>query len=239
VLLDIEGTTTPIDFVYKILFPFARAKVKDFLRRNWFSAELQGDLAQLWDEHLRDCSQGAQPPVLVAAVGDFSEGRLDSAVAYIHWLMDRDRKATPLKAIQGRIWQEGYEAGELLSQVFDDVPTAFARWRGQNKLISIYSSGSVLAQRLLFGHTREGDLTKFISHYFDTTVGHKADQGSYERIADAMRLRPSEIIFASDVTAELDAARAAGLKTVLTLRPGNRPIESPTAHATVSSFAAL
>src|SRR6266511_3246060 len=121
ILLDIEGTTTPIDFVYKTLFPFARARVKDYLSRAWDELEIQTDLTQLRAERAADAAQGLNPPAIEC---ESSTERLESTVAYIHWLMDRDRKSTPLKAIQGRIWREGYEAGELLGEVFDDVPPA-------------------------------------------------------------------------------------------------------------------
>lgn len=236
ILLDIEGTTTPIDFVYKTLFPFARERVKDYLSRNWDAPEVQADLAQLRSEQAADIAQGLNPP----AFEDESSTKLvESVVAYIHWLMDRDRKSTPLKAIQGRIWQEGYLAGELFGEVFDDVPPAFARWRRQNKLICIYSSGSALAQKLLFAHTTAGDLTGYICRYFDTTIGHKTDADSYRRIAEELRLSPAKAVFISDVIAELDAARAAGMKTILALRPGNRPVELPVNHPTVKSFALL
>lgn len=236
ILLDIEGTTTPIDFVYKTLFPFARARVKDYLSHDWDAPEVQADLAQLRAEQAADITQGLNPPALE---GESSIELIESAVAYIHWLMDRDRKSTPLKAIQGRIWREGYQAGELLSQIFDDVPPAFARWRRQNKLICIYSSGSALAQKLLFAHTTAGDLTDYICRYFDTTIGYKIEADSYRRIAEELRLAPTEAVFISDVIAELDAARAAGMKTILALRPGNRPVEPPLAHPAVTSFASL
>lgn len=234
ILLDIEGTTTPIDFVYKTLFPFARARVKDFLGGAWDALEVQTDLAQLRAEQAADIAQGLNPPALEC---ESSTERLESAVAYIHWLMDRDRKSTPLKAIQGRIWREGYESGELFGEVFDDVPPTFARWRKQNKLICIYSSGSALAQKLLFAHTTAGDLTGYIHRYFDTTIGHKTEEDSYRRIAEELRLAPAEAVFISDAVAELDAARAAGMKTILALRPGNRPVEPPLAHPAVTSFA--
>ncbi len=236
VLLDIEGTTTPIDFVFKTLFPFARERVKDFLSRNWSDPETRADIAQLRAEQLNDSAHGLNPPALTALEDSASTERIESVVAYIHWLMDLDRKSTPLKAIQGRIWREGYLAGELLSEVFDDVPAAFARWRRGNKLICIYSSGSALAQKLLFAHTAAGDLTSYISGYFDTAIGHKTEAGSYRRIADELRLSPAEIVFASDVVAELDAAREAGMKTMLTLRPGNRPVEPGVLHPAVTSF---
>ncbi|HEX5083924.1 MAG TPA: acireductone synthase [Blastocatellia bacterium] len=236
ILLDIEGTTTPIDFVYKTLFPFARARVRDYLSRNWDAPEVQADLAQLRAERSADLSHGLNPPALE---GESSSELIESAIAYIHWLMDRDRKSTPLKSIQGRIWQEGYRAGELFSEVFDDVPPAFARWRRQNKLICIYSSGSALAQKLLFAHTAAGDLTGHIYRYFDTTVGHKIEAGSYQRIAEELRLAPAEIVFISDVIAELDAARAAGMKTILATRPGNRPVELPVNHPVMDNFSTL
>src|SRR5262245_9703389 len=236
VLLDIEGTTTPIDFVYETLFPFARKRVKDYLSRNWETAEVQADLAQFRVEHSADVAQVLNPPALA---GDSPAEQIESTVVYIHWLMDRDRKSTPLKSIQGRIWREGYLAGQLHSQVFDDVGPAFERWRGQNKLICIYSSGSALAQQLLFGHTTAGDLTNYISHYFDTTIGHKVQAESYRRIADELQLATAEIVFISDVVAELDAAREAGMKTILAVRPGNRPIELTVTHPETTSFASL
>jgi enolase-phosphatase E1 len=119
------------------------------------------------------------------------------------------------------------------------VPPAFARWRRQNKLICIYSSGSALAQILLFAHTTAGDLSDYIYRYFDTTIGHKIEADSYRRIAEELRLAPSEAVFISDSIAELDAAREAGMKTILALRPGNRPVELPISHPTVDSFSAL
>jgi|SRR5882672_4897561 len=242
ILLDIEGTTTPIDFVYKTLFPFARARVKDYLSRNWDAPEVQADLIQLRAERSADVSQGLNPPALAAVAalkGESSSEQIESAAAYIHWLMDLDRKSTPLKAIQGRIWQEGYQAGELFGEVFDDVPPAFARWRRLYKLICIYSSGSALAQKLLFTHTTAGDLTGYICRYFDTTIGHKIEAGSYWRIAEELRLATAEIVFISDAIAELDAARAAGMKTILAMRPGNRPVELPVNHPAADSFASL
>lgn len=220
ILLDIEGTTTPIDFVYQVLFPFARTHVKDYLSRHWTTTGVQEDLAGLRKEQAADTEQGLAPPAINA---DSDESQLESAVAYVYWLMDQDRKSTPLKSLQGKIWEEGYRSGELLSQVFADVPSAMERWHKQGKRICIYSSGSVLAQKLLFGFTVAGDLTPLVSGYFDTGVGAKMEAESYRRIAAALQVPPEEILFVSDVVAELDAAETAGLQTVLSLRPGNRP----------------
>jgi enolase-phosphatase E1 len=135
--------------------------------------------------------------------------------------MDRDRKSPGLKLLQGRIWERGYDDGTLVGEVFPDVPPAFEHWHSAGIDIAIYSSGSVLGQRLLFGHTRHGDLTRHIRWYFDTGVGAKREAGSYETIARATQLPGEELLFVSDVTQELDAAARAGLRSVLCVRPGN------------------
>ena len=232
VLLDIEGTTTPIDFVYRTLFPYARARVNSFLAEHLSDEATQSDIARFRDEHAEDVKQGLEPPPLP----DQSEKTLiESITAYVHWLMDQDRKSTPLKSLQGRIWEAGYHSGELQSQVFDDVPRALRRFGEQQKKICIYSSGSVLAQKLLFAHTAAGDLTVFISAYFDTNAGAKRDAGSYQRIAHQLAHAPSEIVFISDVVAELDAARSAGFQTLLCERPGNHP-QPVSSHAAIRTF---
>ena len=236
ILLDIEGTTTPIDFVYQVLFPFARTHVKDYLARHWSSADVQNDLAQLRAEQAADAQQGLAPPAINE---DSDQSTIETTVAYVHWLMDRDRKSTPLKSLQGKIWEEGYEAGELLSQVIDDVPSAIRRWHKEGKQICIYSSGSVLAQKLLFSHTSAGDLTPLINGYFDTTIGAKKDAESYCCIAVTLQLPPEEFVFVSDVIAELDAAYAAGLQGVLSLRPGNHPQPPSHSYQIIHSFAEL
>lgn len=227
-LLDIEGTTTPISFVYDIFFPYVRAQVEEFLTKQHTNPEVQTDLALLREEHRRDVAQGNEPR-------PWDETQLESIVGYVHWLMDRDRKATGLKSLQGKIWQRGYEIGVLRSQVFPDVSGAFARWKQKGKKIAIFSSGSVLAQRLLFAHTNAGNLTGYITAYFDTTTGPKTEQASYERIGAALGLAPQEILFVSDAVAELDAARSAGLETAHCLRPGNPSLASGT-HPVVCTF---
>ena len=233
VLLDIEGTTTPIDFVYKVLFPYARAHMKAFLDEHLSDEETRADITSLREGHEADEQQGINPPPL----SDQSrEEQLASLVAYIHWMMDRDRKSTPLKSLQGRIWQYGYQSGELRSQVFEDVPVAFERWHKMGKEIRIFSSGSVLAQRLLFANTEAGDLTKYISGYFDTKIGAKVEAESYRQISNAIGQAASEILFISDVTAELDAARSSNMQTVLCVRPGNHPQPLGSSHPTIRSF---
>jgi enolase-phosphatase E1 len=232
ILLDIEGTTTPIDFVYRTLFPHARARVKGYLEEHLSDEATQADIAGFRDEHAEDTRQGLDPPPL----RDQSEKALiESITAYAHWLMDQDRKSTPLKSLQGRIWEAGYRSGELQSRVFDDVPRALRRWHDQQKEICIYSSGSVLAQKLLFANTGAGDLTAFIRDYFDTRVGAKREAESYRRIARSLARASTEVVFISDVVAELDAARAAGFQTLLCERPGNHP-QPVSTHAAINTF---
>jgi enolase-phosphatase E1 len=232
ILLDIEGTTTPIDFVYQTLFPYARAQVKSFLAEHLSDKQAQADIAGLRAEHAEDMKQRLEPPPIQE---QSEKAMLESITAYVHWLMDQDRKSTPLKSLQGRIWEAGYRLGELQSQIFDDVPRALPRWRERQKEVCIYSSGSVLAQKLLFAHTEAGDLTMFIRDYFDTNVGAKRNSESYRRIAYSLALAPSEIVFISDIVAELDAARSAGFQTLLCERPGNhaQPVSS---HAAIRTF---
>jgi len=230
-LLDIEGTTTPISFVYDVLFPYARDRMEPFLKAHWDDEPTQAELRQLREENQEDVAHGA-PIIYDPSAGTI----LEHTVAYLGWLMDRDRKSTALKSLQGRIWQTGFAAGELKSQVFPDVPAAFANWRKQGRKIGIYSSGSVLAQQQLFEHVDGvGDLSGFISYWFDTRVGAKQDSASYTHIAAELKVRPDDVLFISDVTAELDAARRAGSNTRLALRPGNAE-QPPSDHETIKSF---
>ena len=230
-LLDIEGTTTSISFVYEVLFPFARAHTMSYLERNYASPEVQSDLEGLRAEHAADVQKGLNPPEL----RDSPPDQLESLVRYIHWLMDQDRKATPLKSLQGKIWEDGYRSGELESHVYEDVPVAFERWQRQGIDIFIYSSGSVFAQKLLFEHTLAGDLTGFINGYFDTQAGAKTEAGSYEWIAAELNRPPSRIVFISDVVRELDPAADAGMVALMAVRPGNRP-QPGASHRVIHTF---
>jgi len=233
ILLDIEGTTTPIAFVHEVLFPYARSRVKSYLAAHFDSAETLADLAQLRVEHAADVEQGLEPPALVNGLRDTE---INSIVSYLHWLIDRDRKSTGLKAIQGKIWRQGYLEGCLKAPLFEDVAPALRRWRRAGLKVSIFSSGSSLAQQLLFGHTEAGDLKQFIDSYFDTTSGAKTAIESYRKIAESLRLPPREVLFISDVVRELDAARAAGMQTLLCVRPGNHPQPHDEHHQIIQSF---
>jgi enolase-phosphatase E1 len=228
IVLDVEGTTTPISFVHEVLFSYARTHVKEYLAKNANADDVRKDIELLREEHAAELRNENQPPPLTTALG--------SVVNYINWLIDLDRKSTGLKSLQGKIWHEGYSDGTLRSQVFPDVAPAFARWRAAGLTISIFSSGSVLAQKLLFAHTESGDLSSFISNYFDTSVGKKGDADSYRRIAETIRLQPGEVLFISDVVSELSAAREAGMKPVLSIRPGNQPQQSASEFQAIESF---
>ena len=233
ILLDIEGTTTPITFVHDVLFPFARTRVRGYLATGSTSAEVLHDLARLREEHARDVAQQLNPPALIDSD---DQVELDAIVAYINWLMDRDRKSTGLKSLQGRIWEQGYRDGALKAEVFTDVPPALRRWHGAGLRVAIFSSGSVLAQKLLFAHTGAGDLKGFLNAYFDTITGPKTESESFRRISSELQLDPRQLVFISDVTTELDAANDAGMHSLLCIRPGNLPQKAAHNRPTIWSF---
>ena len=224
ILLDIEGTTTPIAFVYDVLFPYARAHLRAYLEDPANRDALVEPLRMLQEQRSRDEGPPEGGPHEYGHEGGPHEyGHEGGPHEYIVWLMDRDRKSPALKLLQGQIWERGYRTGELKGDVFADVAPAFARWTAAGIRIAIYSSGSELAQRLLFGTARDGDLTTMISGFFDTRVGAKASAASYGTIARALDCPPGNILFISDVTAELDAAASAGFQVLLCERPGNHP----------------
>jgi enolase-phosphatase E1 len=226
-LLDVEGTTSPVSLVYEQLFPYARRHLEGYLREHWDAAETQADLELLAEENRVEAVAGAP--------GIEDAGSADQAAAYLGWLMDRDRKSTALKSLQGRIWKSGYLAGELIGTVFPDVPEALARW-SQSAKVAIYSSGSVEAQQLLFRYSSAGDLTPYISGYFDTRVGPKTAPASYRAIAEQMQVAPREILFVSDLLRELDPAREAGCQTWLSVREANAPVADGHRHLEIRSF---
>jgi enolase-phosphatase E1 len=216
-----------------VLFPYARARVRGFLERHAADPDVRADLVRLKAEHAAEPAH--PPPPRPPPWHESPEIEIASAEAYVHWLMDRDRKSTGLKSLQGKIWEAGYRAGDFSGPVYPDVPPALARWRGQEREIAMFSSGSVQAQRWLFASSTAGDLTPFIRAYFDTTTGPKTEARSYERIAATLERSPSEVLFISDVSAELDAARLAGMRTAWCVRTGEAP-GSPREHPIVRTF---
>ena len=233
ILLDIEGTTTSIAYVYEELFPFARAHLGAYLADRWGTSALDDIVRRLAIEHEADRARGEDPPPWRTDSGDVTPATID---AYARWLMDRDRKAPGLKLLQGLITDRGYEDGALHGHVYPDVAPALRRWRATGIDVAIYSSGSELAQRRLFASTSDGDLTPLIVAFFDTAVGAKREAASYHRIADALNHQPAEILFISDVTAELAAATEAGLQSVLSIRAGNAPQPGADNFTMIRSF---
>lgn len=227
ILLDIEGTTTPIDFVHQTLFPFAKAKIGEYLKVHF--NEIKEEIGQLKHEYQKDFTNQIYGR-------KFAENSPESITEYLNFLIEVDRKSTPLKSLQGKIWQAGYESGELKSVMFEDVPRAFERWYQKGKTIAIYSSGSVLAQKLIFQYSNFGDLSKYISAYFDTKIGHKREKQSYETIAEKLQNRKHEILFVSDVLEEIEAAHGIGIETILADREGNAPINKKHSFQVVQNF---
>ena len=236
VLLDIEGTTTPIAFVHDVLFPFARTHLADWLEARTSSPEFNAVFEQLARENAADRSRGANATAWDTSTMTATRA---SIARYAVALMDEDRKSPGLKLLQGLIWESGYQAGELRGQVFADVPPALHRWRAAGLRLAIYSSGSELAQRRLFESTPDGDLTPLFDGFFDTGVGGKKESASYLRIVERLRVPAERTVFISDVTAELEAAKAAGLQVILILRDGNAVQPHAENYERVMSFDGL
>ncbi len=216
ILLDIEGTVAPIQFVAGVLFPFAQTHLYPFMTEHGSEPEVQQDLALLLQDHQTDVQQGLDVPAW--------NSRKLAGLDYLNFLIESDRKSTGLKSLQGKIWDQGYRCGELKSQLFADTKPAFERWTQAGIKLFIFSSGSVQAQKLLFKYTEVGDLSPYLSGYFDTVTGPKKEAGSYEAIAENIGIPCEKILFISDIEAELIAAQTAGMHSLLSIRPGNYPI---------------
>lgn len=194
ILTDIEGTTTPIAFVHEVLFPYARTRLAGFCAEHRADTEVAAAL-----QAARDLE--GKPGIT-----------LDETVALLLRWMEEDRKAGPLKTLQGLIWRRGYEDGALKGRIYDDAAALLTRWHGRGLKLFVYSSGSEEAQRLIFGHSDKGDLTPLFGGFFDTRVGAKVEASSYAAIAKAIGFPPAEILFLSDLAAEIAAAKSAGLQ---------------------------
>lgn len=200
IVLDIEGTTSSIDFVHEVLFPYAARELPAFLRRN----QRQAAVRTLLDDVRKEAGET-----------DAGTERIVQILA--QWIRE-DRKATSLKALQGMVWEKGYLNGDFKGHVYADASNNMRKWAAEGLGLYIYSSGSVQAQKLLFGHSDDGDLRPLIRGHFDTRIGHKRDAASYRLIAETLQLPAENILFLSDVAEELDAAAAAGMQTVQLLR---------------------
>lgn len=201
IVTDIEGTTSSISFVKDVLFPYARKRLPAFVETHADQPEVEHWL-----------HEAAKEAGIIEATGQ-------EIIELLERWIDEDRKSTALKALQGLIWQEGYEAGDFRAHVYPDVSPRLHAWRADGLRLYVYSSGSVRAQQLFFKHSEAGDLGPLFAGYFDTETGPKRDPQSYERIAAALDERPEHILFLSDIVEELDAAQAAGLRTGWLVRP--------------------
>jgi enolase-phosphatase E1 len=233
ILTDIEGTTTPISFVHDILFPYVRTHLSTVLASN--DPALLDHIDQLRQQAQLDASNGIDVP-LIPPRG--SPELSEAVISNIQWQMDNDRKVGALKAFQGWMWKDAYKQGTLQGIVYPDVVAALQRWQQLGIPVYVYSSGSVAAQKLLFGHSDHGDLLKYFSGYYDTTVGSKLTPESYTKIVEDMGCEPSGVWFLTDNIAEVEAAKEAGLHVLLAMRPGNHPIDEGRAskHVRFHSF---
>ena len=218
IVTDIEGTTSTIAFVKDVLFPYADEHLDAYVAAHRDEPVVSGAL--------RETAALAGEP----GAGD------ERILAHLHAWIAADRKATPLKTLQGLMWEQGYARGVLRGHVYDDVPAMLRMWSEAGIALFVYSSGSVVAQKVLFANTAFGDLTPLFSGYFDTAIGAKRDPASYTAIARETGYAPSDMLFLSDVDAELDAALTAGMQTARLLRPGDTKAGVTTAHTAYVDF---
>ena len=218
IVTDIEGTTSSLSFVKDVLFPYARARMESFVRDHGQEPAVRKQL----DE------------VRTAAGKPTTDAEL---VAQLRQWIDEDNKITPLKALQGMIWEAGYRRGDFTGHVYEDAARNLRHWKAQGIRLYVFSSGSVQAQRLLFAHSDYGDLTPLFSGYFDTTIGAKREAAAYHKIAAAVGAPAARIMFLSDIGEELDAARAAGMRTVHVVR--DAAAQSPAGHIRAADFDAI
>ena len=200
IVTDIEGTTSSIDFVLKVLFPYSAKAIPDYIRQHSQESEIAAIIADVKEEIAQE------------------NASIDEVIATLLGWLQEDRKITPLKTLQGFIWEDGFKKGEFKSHIYEDAYRNLQKWRDRGLDLYVYSSGSEKAQKLLFGNTEYGDLNYLFSGYFDTRIGNKKESLSYEKIAAKIAIAPQKILFLSDVVAELDAASSVGYNTILLVR---------------------
>jgi enolase-phosphatase E1 len=215
IVTDIEGTTSSLSFVIEVLFPYARVNLADYVRLHAEEPQVKIVLEETCKE------AGAEL------------NTEQSITQLIQWL-DEDKKVTPLKSLQGLIWEAGYQKGDFKGHVYPDAAVYLKAWKGKGLDLYVYSSGSVHAQKLLFAHTEYGDLMPLFSGYFDTHIGCKKEQESYNKITKQLGIPADQLLFLSDIKEELDAAKAAGFQTLWLVRD-DKP-DPQAEHRQVSSF---
>lgn len=217
IITDIEGTTSSLSYVKEVMFPYSKKKLRSFLQTHWQKEEIKSIIRRLEEKLCRDVD-------LELAVKTFED-----------WI-DRDLKEPLLKELQGHIWEEGFLSGELKGHIYEDAYKKLKEWKERGYRLYVYSSGSVKAQKLFFGHTEYGDLTALFDGFFDTSVGGKKEKASYLKIASAVGSKPQECLFISDVEEELDCAKEAGMNTIRVVREGG---EVSSKHRVVRDFSQI
>ena len=232
-LLDIEGTTCPVSFVSDVLFPFAKKELSRYITQHWVKSPHNKPIQAARKEWLDD--QSAESMKIKQQVMQGKTREVDGLIQYLKHLIGIDRKSTALKDLQGKIWEDGYNNGDLKSQLFPETAECLHQWHEQGLTLSVYSSGSIQAQKLLYRHSSNGDLEDLFNHWFDTHTGPKKSTESYTTIAKQLHSLPNKIWFVSDNGAECDSARLAGMHTLFSLREGN-PDRDPRDHTVVKSL---
>ena len=232
IVLDIEGTTCPVDFVSKTLFPFAQKHLNTALMRREDDSEIEALVQEAINEWKRDSDPISKTMLMQSQQTTPSSREVGD---YLQYLIRADRKSTALKELQGIIWKQGYLSGEIRSPLFADVRPQLDHWKEKGIALAVYSSGSIQAQRLLYAHSNEGDITDRFCQWFDTRTGPKLAHQSYTIISQKLELQTNEVLFVSDHPGECDAARQAGMKTAFCLRKGN-PHQDPGSHEVVQQL---
>lgn len=239
IICDIEGTTSSISFVKDVLFPYALKNVEEYLKTHWSEDATKTVVAALREQADEDKKAEVEGAVTIPA--EDSEDIIPDVVKNVEWQMSQDRKTGALKTLQGLVWAKGYKDGTIKGHVYEDVKKALEQWNESGRKVYIYSSGSVDAQKLLFEHSEQGDLVKYVAGYYDTKIGAKQEKNSYEAILKNIEASGEEALFLTDVVAEAKAAKEAGLNVVVLDRPGNAELseEDRKEFTVISSFTDL
>lgn len=237
IICDIEGTTSSISFVKDTLFPYALKNVEEYLKTHWNEDATKTVVAALREQAEEDKKAEVEGALTIPA-GD-SEDIIPDIVKYVEWQTSRDAKTGSLKTLQGLVWAKGYKDGSIKGHVYEDVSKAMEQWTESGRKVYIYSSGSVDAQKLLFEHSEQGDLVKYLAGHYDTKIGAKTEKDSYEALLKNIEATAEEALFLTDVVAEAKAAKEAGLNVVVLDRPGNAELseDDRKEFTVVSSFA--
>lgn len=219
IICDIEGTTSSISFVKETLFPYALKNVEEYLKANWNEDATKTVVTALREQADEDKKAEVEGALTIPA-GD-SEDIIPDIVKYVEWQTSRDAKTGSLKTLQGLVWAKGYKDGSIKGHVYDDVSKALEQWTEGGRKVYVYSSGSVDAQKMLFEHSEQGDLVKYLAGHYDTKIGAKTEKDSYEAILKNIEATAEEALFLTDVVAEAKAAKEAGLNVIVLERPGN------------------